>query len=91
MKKCSNHYLVVLILIAECLPARYIFAIMGCMGMGIIYGLKVNLSVAIVSMLNHTAIDILAGKETGGGVHKLKSGEDECSSDAGKDEIEVRR
>lgn len=63
---------------------------MACIGMGIIYGLKVNLSVAIVSMLNHTAIDILARNEGGGGVHKLKSGGDECSDEGDKDTIEVR-
>ncbi|KAL5282192.1 hypothetical protein ACFFRR_005424 [Megaselia abdita] len=37
-------------------PARYILAIMGSIGMAIIYGLKVNLSVTMVAMLNHTAI-----------------------------------
>lgn len=35
---------------------RYIFAILGSMGMAIIYGLKVNLSVALVAMVNHSAI-----------------------------------
>ncbi|XP_067626279.1 sialin [Eurosta solidaginis] len=38
------------------LPARYILAVLGSIGMAIIYGLKVNLSVAMVAMLNHTAI-----------------------------------
>ncbi|KAI8439222.1 hypothetical protein MSG28_013063 [Choristoneura fumiferana] len=37
-------------------PARYILAVLGSMGMAIVYGLKVNLSVAMVGMLNHTAI-----------------------------------
>lgn len=40
----------------ECVPARYILAVMGSIGMAIIYGLKVNLSVTMVAMLNHTAI-----------------------------------
>ena len=31
-------------------------AVLGCIGMAIVYGLKVNLSVAIVGMINHTAI-----------------------------------
>lgn len=31
--------------------------------MGIIYGLKVNLSVAIVSMVNHTALDIISNDQ----------------------------
>eukprot|EP00096_Caligus_rogercresseyi_P014051 TRINITY_DN6595_c0_g1_i1.p1 TRINITY_DN6595_c0_g1~~TRINITY_DN6595_c0_g1_i1.p1 ORF type:complete len:487 (+),score=84.91 TRINITY_DN6595_c0_g1_i1:152-1612(+) len=35
---------------------RYIFAILGAMGMAIIYGQKVNLSVAIVAMVNKTAL-----------------------------------
>lgn len=38
------------------IPARYILAILGSIAMAIIYGLKVNLSVAMVAMLNHTAI-----------------------------------
>ncbi|XP_075980458.1 sialin-like [Anticarsia gemmatalis] len=37
-------------------PARYILAILGSIGMAIVYGLKVNLSVAMVGMLNHTAL-----------------------------------
>ena len=35
---------------------RYAFACLGGVGMAIIYGLKVNISVAIVAMVNHTAI-----------------------------------
>ncbi|KAJ9581819.1 hypothetical protein L9F63_003888, partial [Diploptera punctata] len=34
---------------------RYVFAILGFILMAIIYGLKVNLSVAMVGMMNHTA------------------------------------
>ena len=34
---------------------RYVFAVLGSIGMAIIYGLKVNLSVAIVAMVNTTA------------------------------------
>ncbi|XP_050665773.1 sialin [Leptidea sinapis] len=41
-------------------PARYILAILGSVGMAIVYGLKVNLSVAMVGMLNHTAIKMSA-------------------------------
>ncbi|XP_037959973.1 putative inorganic phosphate cotransporter [Teleopsis dalmanni] len=43
-------------ILGKCLPARYVLAILGSIGMAIIYGLKVNLSVAMVAMLNHTAI-----------------------------------
>lgn len=41
-------------------PARYILAILGSVAMAIVYGLKVNLSVAMVAMLNHTAIKLLS-------------------------------
>ena len=34
---------------------RLIFALLGCSGMAIIYGLKVNLSVAIVAMVNQVS------------------------------------
>lgn len=38
------------------IPARYILAILGSIAMAIVYGLKVNLSVAMVAMVNHTAL-----------------------------------
>ncbi|XP_050084225.1 sialin isoform X1 [Anopheles aquasalis] len=38
------------------IPARYILAVLGSIAMAIIYGLKVNLSVAMVAMLNHSAL-----------------------------------
>ncbi|CAB3253080.1 unnamed protein product [Arctia plantaginis] len=38
-------------------PARYILSVLGSIGMAIVYGLKVNLSVAMVGMLNHTALN----------------------------------
>ncbi|KAF5291469.1 hypothetical protein FQR65_LT01781 [Abscondita terminalis] len=41
--------------IKEHISTRYILAVLGSMAMAIVYGLKVNLSVAIVSMVNHTA------------------------------------
>lgn len=41
-------------------PARYILSILGSIGMAIVYGLKVNLSVALVAMLNHTEIHRLS-------------------------------
>lgn len=43
-------------ILGKILPARYVMAILGSIGMAIIYGLKVNLSVAMVAMLNHTGI-----------------------------------
>ncbi|XP_053610286.1 sialin [Plodia interpunctella] len=50
--------------LGRCLPARYILAVLGSIGMAIIYGLKVNLSVTMVSMLNNTAIKSLTGEKT---------------------------
>lgn len=35
-------------------PFRYLMAIMGSIGLAIIYGFKVNVSVAIVAMVDHT-------------------------------------
>ncbi|KAL0821560.1 hypothetical protein ABMA28_005012 [Loxostege sticticalis] len=40
------------------IPARYVLAVLGSIGMAIVYGLKVNLSVAMVGMLNHTALKL---------------------------------
>ncbi|XP_012535774.1 putative inorganic phosphate cotransporter isoform X1 [Monomorium pharaonis] len=37
-------------------PFRYLMAIMGSIGLAILYGFKVNASVAIVAMVNHTAV-----------------------------------
>lgn len=39
-------------------PIRYLMAIMGSIGLAIIYGFKVNVSVAIVAMVNHTAVKL---------------------------------
>ncbi|CAH0563407.1 unnamed protein product [Brassicogethes aeneus] len=49
---------------------RYLMATLGSSGLGLIYGLKVNLHVAIVSMVNHTAV-------SGGSSHN-KSGSSSC-------------
>lgn len=38
------------------IPSRYILSVLGSIAMAIIYGLKVNLSVAMVAMVNHTAV-----------------------------------
>ncbi|KAJ0174786.1 hypothetical protein K1T71_009894 [Dendrolimus kikuchii] len=46
-------------------PARYILAILGSIGMAIVYGLKVNLSVALVGMVNHTANRHALNKDAG--------------------------
>lgn len=43
-------------LFTEIVPARYVLAILGSIGMAIVYGLKVNLSVAMVAMVNHAEV-----------------------------------
>lgn len=56
-------------------------AIMGSIGLAIIYGFKVNVSVAIVAMVNHTAVKLSA-------LHQLESENttvitvDECHHDS---------
>ena len=44
---------------------RTLFAILGATGMAIIYGFKVNLSVAIVAMVNQTAIKAVESHNAG--------------------------
>ncbi|XP_020287539.1 putative inorganic phosphate cotransporter isoform X2 [Pseudomyrmex gracilis] len=41
------------------LQVRYLMAIMGSIGLAILYGFKVNASVAIVAMVNHSAVKSL--------------------------------
>ena len=62
---------------------RLVFAVLGCFGMAIIYGLKVNLHVNIVAMLNHTAIAERAAEAEGGahGGHEIVVAD-------GKEEVE---
>ncbi|KZC12018.1 Putative inorganic phosphate cotransporter [Dufourea novaeangliae] len=47
-------------------PTRYLMALMGSVGLAIIYGFKVNVSVAIVAMVNHTAVRLSS-------LHKIES------------------
>lgn len=42
---------------SKIISIRYTLAVLGSIAMAIVYGLKVNLSVAIVSMVNHTAVE----------------------------------
>ncbi|EDW03320.1 sialin [Drosophila grimshawi] len=56
-------------ILGKLVPARYVLAILGSIGMAIVYGLKVNLSVAMVAMVNHTAIHM--HQEKGSGNHNL--------------------
>lgn len=67
-------------LFTEIVPARYVLAILGSIGMAIVYGLKVNLSVAMVAMVNHTE------------VHRqqlLHSNDSFLSNDTSKELVEV--
>ncbi|XP_052751138.1 sialin isoform X1 [Galleria mellonella] len=76
------------------MPARYILAILGSIGMAIVYGLKVNLSVAMVGMVNNSAIkNIIAAS---GGSHNQTNynaevGDVECegSNSEGKATMEL--
>lgn len=38
------------------IPVRYVVALLGTMATGFVFALRVNLSVAIVAMVNHTAV-----------------------------------
>lgn len=67
-------------------PARYILAILGSFAMAIVYGLKVNLSVAMVAMLNYTALKLAS--DTSHIEHSLTTNltithnEDDCGIDS---------
>ncbi|XP_059057794.1 sialin [Achroia grisella] len=65
-------------------PARYILAILGSIGMAIVYGLKVNLSVAMVGMLNNTAIrrDVIVNSADNNNQTYSDSSEIECKGSA---------
>nr|CAD7258593.1 unnamed protein product [Timema shepardi] len=72
---------------AEVLKARYVFALMGFLGASILYFVRVNISVAIVAMVNHTALaserttvetsseDVCPGGETNATSAKSEDGE----------------
>ena len=40
---------------APCIPARYVLAVMSCLGFANVYFLRINLSVALVQMDRNTA------------------------------------
>ncbi|CAH1639038.1 unnamed protein product [Spodoptera littoralis] len=61
------------------LPARYILSVFGSIGFAIVYGLKVNLSVAMVGMLNHTALKKAQGDSDAHG----SGGPGECTAPGG--------
>lgn len=55
-------------------------AIMGSIGLAIIYGFKVNVSVAIVAMVNHTAVKLstLRQLESGNATNVITDIADQC-------------
>nr|XP_040577086.1 LOW QUALITY PROTEIN: sialin-like [Lepeophtheirus salmonis] len=56
---------------------RYIFAVLGAIGMAIIYGQKVNLSVAINGMVNKTALMEIDSASHGDDEHEVEFNPDE--------------
>ncbi|RZC32966.1 sialin, partial [Asbolus verrucosus] len=66
--------------------SRYIFAILGAFGMGIIYGLKVALHVVIVSMVNHTAVADLDKSSSNTSAVSLCSFDDEDAASAASED-----
>ncbi|KAF0296506.1 putative inorganic phosphate cotransporter [Amphibalanus amphitrite] len=56
---------------------RYVFAVLGCIGMSITYGLKVNFHVCIVTMINHTAVR--AAGNASGHASSAHSAASECA------------
>eukprot|EP00095_Tigriopus_kingsejongensis_P005794 maker-scaffold88_size394946-snap-gene-2.23 protein:Tk05794 transcript:maker-scaffold88_size394946-snap-gene-2.23-mRNA-1 annotation:"hypothetical protein DAPPUDRAFT_52115" len=60
---------------------RLIFAALGAIGMAIVYGLKVNLSVTIVAMINHTSLDAASLLESGGHHVSITTDDGELASD----------
>ncbi|XP_022227411.2 sialin [Drosophila obscura] len=67
-------------ILGKLVPARYVLALLGSIGMAIVYGLKVNLSVAMVAMVNHTAIKELNELQHGSGPVTLFNGTKDAAS-----------
>ncbi|GBN74032.1 Putative inorganic phosphate cotransporter [Araneus ventricosus] len=47
----------------KCAGVRYLFVVAGFLGMCLVFALRVNMSIAILGMLNTTAVSILTGSE----------------------------
>ncbi|KAF2356759.1 hypothetical protein FHG87_012488 [Trinorchestia longiramus] len=81
----------------DCVASRWIFAVLGSIGFMIVYGLKVNLSVAIIAMVNHTAVTEAAAELDDHGSHHAVFSNDTnstsvnlCGEDDHKEELNVR-
>uniref|UniRef100_A0A2P2HW34 Sialin-like n=1 Tax=Hirondellea gigas TaxID=1518452 RepID=A0A2P2HW34_9CRUS len=76
------------------IPARWIFTVLGSVGFMVVYGLKVNLSVAIMAMVNHTAVALESshGDDHHGDSHAVTDGlnatvvVDDCDTGGSKEE-----
>ncbi|XP_030383144.1 sialin-like [Scaptodrosophila lebanonensis] len=75
-------------ILGKLMPARYVLALLGSIGMAIVYGLKVNLSVAMVAMLNHTAIRI-SGSGGDNDTKNAASDVEECYPPGGASNVTV--
>ncbi|XP_012287934.1 putative inorganic phosphate cotransporter [Orussus abietinus] len=64
-------------------PIRYLMAILGSMGLAIIYGFKVNVSVAIVAMVNHTAVKLSSQSQLSHDNSSIMPTADICRHDDG--------
>lgn len=62
---------------------------LGSVGMSIIYGLKVNLSVAMVAMLNHTAILESTNRTIVQIVKQINTDDDSCKENLSAAAVEV--
>jgi energy-coupling factor transporter transmembrane protein EcfT len=63
------------------IPARYILAVLSSVAMAIIYGLKVNLSVALVAMINHNAVKLQNEKNDQNLMSNTWSNKQECEAE----------
>lgn len=73
---------VLVLLTSGSIAQRYVFAVLGAIGMAITYGLKVNFHVAIVAMVNTTALQA-ADNASGHGAGHGAGGGGECVADVG--------
>ena len=80
-----SRFLITFFIFPAFIPARYIVSVLGSIAMAIIYGLKVNLSVAMVAMVNHTALKLATHQNDDSSGHSQSNALDlsveECSAE----------
>lgn len=82
--KCNFIHCEILPSFLGMISSRFLLAILLSVGLGIIYGLKVNLHVAIVSMVNHTDLALKANSSGENHSHTgsvVSIPEEKCESD----------